>query len=57
MYLRQINPHNSFHFGQPVVRPLAQIQTVKPVLTGVRPPLQPAEVKAQVRRGLERAKI
>jgi hypothetical protein len=56
MYLRQLNPHNSFHFGQIPVRPLGQIQTVKPLLTGVRP-AQPAEVKAQVRRGLERAKM
>jgi len=57
MYLRKLNPHNSFHFGQTTVRPLNQIQTVKPILNGVRPPLQPSEVKAQVRRGLERAKM
>jgi len=53
MFVHQRNPHNSFHFGQITVRPLGQIQTVKPVLTGVRPP-QSADVKA--RRGLERAK-
>jgi hypothetical protein len=57
MYLRKINPHNSFHFGQTTVRPLNQIQNVKPILNGVRPPLQPSEVKAQARRGLERAKM
>lgn len=55
--IRQLNPHHSFTFGKDIVKPIGRIQSVKPLLGAVHPAVQAEQVKSQIKRGLERAKM
>jgi hypothetical protein len=57
MFLRSLNPHHSFQFGQNMVRPMnkIQIQPFKPLVGAVKPLEDNARVLAK--KTLERSKM